>query len=71
MNVRDTRPDFAVLGGGLVGRLIAWRLAGDGHRVALYERGGPDGEQSAAGVAAALLAPLAAAARAALRVTAR
>ncbi|MBN3793134.1 FAD-dependent oxidoreductase, partial [Burkholderia sp. Ac-20353] len=45
MTVTNSRPDFAVLGGGLVGRLIAWRLAGDGHRVALYERGGPDGEQ--------------------------
>ncbi|TXG27194.1 FAD-dependent oxidoreductase, partial [Burkholderia territorii] len=38
MNLHACRPDFAVLGGGLVGRLIAWRLAGDGHRVALYER---------------------------------
>lgn len=33
------RADIAVLGGGLVGRLIAWRLAGLGMRVALYERG--------------------------------
>ncbi|NIF40736.1 FAD-dependent oxidoreductase, partial [Burkholderia sp. Tr-862] len=57
MNVHVSRPDFAVLGGGLVGRLIAWRLAGDGHRVALYERGGPDGEQSAAWIAAAVPAP--------------
>ncbi|WP_322075200.1 FAD-dependent oxidoreductase [Burkholderia cenocepacia] len=69
MNVRDARPDFAVLGGGLVGRLIAWRLAGDGHRVALYERGGPDGEQSAAWIAAAMLAPLAEAASAELLIT--
>ncbi|MBW5804055.1 MULTISPECIES: FAD-dependent oxidoreductase [Burkholderia] len=69
MNVRDTHPDFAVLGGGLVGRLIAWRLAGDGHRVALYERGGPDGEQSAAWIAAAMLAPLAEAASAELLIT--
>ncbi|WP_346777830.1 NAD(P)-binding protein, partial [Paraburkholderia sp. Ac-20336] len=34
---RPARPDFAVLGGGLCGRLVAWRLAGEGHRVALYE----------------------------------
>ncbi|WP_177315940.1 FAD-dependent oxidoreductase, partial [Burkholderia ubonensis] len=40
MSTPTSRPDFAVLGGGLVGRLIAWRLAGNGHRVALYERGG-------------------------------
>ncbi|MEN8513604.1 FAD-dependent oxidoreductase [Burkholderia sp. RS02] len=72
MNVQDSRParpDFAVLGGGLVGRLIAWRLAGDGYRVALYERGGPDGEQSAAWIAAAMLAPLAEAASAELLIT--
>ncbi len=69
MSVVNARPDFAVLGGGLVGRLIAWRLAGDGHRVALYERGGPDGEQSAAWVAAAMLAPLAEAASAELLIT--
>ncbi|KAB0637991.1 cytochrome C biogenesis protein CcdA [Burkholderia stagnalis] len=69
MSVVTARPDFAVLGGGLVGRLIAWRLAGDGHRVALYERGGPDGEQSAAWVAAAMLAPLAEAASAELLIT--
>jgi glycine oxidase len=36
---RSAQPDFAVLGGGLCGRLVAWRLAGEGHRVALYERG--------------------------------
>lgn len=55
-------PDFAVLGGGLCGRLIAWRLAGAGHRVALYERGDAAGSSSAAWVAAAMLAPLAEAA---------
>ncbi|PLZ01356.1 FAD-dependent oxidoreductase [Burkholderia sp. WAC0059] len=56
------QPDFAVLGGGLCGRLVAWRLAGAGHRVALYERGDADGSQAAAWVAAAMLAPLAEAA---------
>ncbi|MBE0632095.1 MAG: FAD-dependent oxidoreductase, partial [Burkholderia vietnamiensis] len=68
-NLGASRPDFAVLGGGLVGRLVAWRLAGDGHRVALYERGGPDGEQSAAWIAAAMLAPVAEAASAELLIT--
>ncbi|OJA55739.1 FAD-dependent oxidoreductase [Burkholderia ubonensis] len=69
MSTPTSRPDFAVLGGGLVGRLIAWRLAGNGHRVALYERGGPDGEQSAAWIAAAMLAPLAEAASAERLIT--
>ncbi|WP_321888862.1 FAD-dependent oxidoreductase [Paraburkholderia bannensis] len=62
-------PDFAVLGGGLSGRLVAWRLAGAGHRVALYERGGPEGGEAAAWVAAAMLAPLAEAAVAELLIT--
>jgi glycine oxidase len=58
-----------VLGGGLCGRLVAWRLAGQGHRVALYERGDAAGSQSAAWVAAAMLAPLAEAASAELLIT--
>ncbi|GLU34428.1 FAD-dependent oxidoreductase [Trinickia caryophylli] len=58
------KPDFAVLGGGLVGRLVAWQLAGEGHRVALYERGDARGAGSAAWVAAAMLAPFAEAASA-------
>lgn len=52
-------PTIAVLGAGLLGRLMAWSLARAGHRVAIYERGGPDASQSAAFVAAAMLAPLA------------
>ncbi len=63
------RPDFAVVGGGLCGRLVAWQLAGAGHRVALYERGDAAGTQSAAWVAAAMLAPLAEAASAELLIT--
>lgn len=58
------QPEFAVLGGGLAGRLVAWQLAGEGHRVALYERGDAAGASSAAWVAAAMLAPLAEAASA-------
>lgn len=57
-------PDVAVLGGGLSGRLIAWRLARAGHRVALYEQGESSGRSAAAWVAAAMLAPLAEAANA-------
>ena len=56
------QPDVAVLGGGLCGRLVAWRLAGEGLRVALYERGDAAGSGAAAWVAAAMLAPLAEAA---------
>jgi glycine oxidase len=66
---RGAVPDFAVIGGGLCGRLVAWRLAGAGHRVALYERGDAAGTQSAAWVAAAMLAPLAEAASAELLIT--
>ncbi len=63
-SVVSTAPDFAVLGGGLCGRLVAWLLAGDGYRVALYERGDAAGSGAAAWVAAAMLAPLAEAASA-------
>src|SRR6201996_3045545 len=66
---RSAQPDFAVIGGGLCGRLVAWRLAGAGHRVALYERGDAAGSQAAAWVAAAMLAPLAEAASAELLIT--
>ncbi len=48
-----------VLGAGLMGRLLACALAQAGHRVTLYDAGNPDGDQSAARVAAAMLAPLA------------
>ncbi|WP_323121910.1 FAD-dependent oxidoreductase [Burkholderia alba] len=69
MNVRASQAEFAVLGGGLVGRLIAWRLAGEGHRVVLAERGDASGSGAAAWVAAAMLAPLAEAASAELLIT--
>lgn len=58
----SSRPDIAVLGAGLSGRLTAWQLARQGYTVALYERGGPQGSDAAAWVAAAMLAPLAEAA---------
>jgi glycine oxidase len=48
-----------VLGAGLMGRLLACELAGAGHRVSLYAAGSANGDQSAAWVAAAMLAPLA------------
>ena len=50
---------FAILGAGLMGRLLGLSLAREGHAVDVYERGGPDASSSAAHVAAAMLAPLA------------
>ncbi|WP_347555115.1 FAD-dependent oxidoreductase [Robbsia sp. KACC 23696] len=52
--------DVAIAGAGLAGRLLAWRLARDGVRVALYERAAADDANSgsAAWVAASMLAPL-------------
>jgi glycine oxidase len=67
--VSPGRPDIAVLGGGLCGRLVAWLLAGEGLSVALYERGDAAGSGAAAWVAAAMLAPLAEAASAELLLT--
>jgi glycine oxidase len=69
MTPLGSQADFAVLGGGLVGRLVAWRLAGEGHRVVLVERGDAAGSGAAAWVAAAMLAPLAEAASAELLIT--
>ena len=42
-----------------MGRLLAVELARQGHRVDIYDAGSPLAEQSAANVAAAMLAPLA------------
>ena len=50
---------IVILGAGLMGRLLAWVLARRGHAVDLYDAAGPAAEQSAATVAAAMLAPLA------------
>jgi glycine oxidase len=52
-----TCPDIAVVGGGLLGRCLAWRAARVGARVALYEASGPLGEGSAAWAAAGMIAP--------------
>ncbi|NMM79813.1 glycine oxidase [Acidovorax sp. SRB_14] len=50
---------FAILGAGLMGRLLAVSLARAGHAVAVYEAQDASGQGSAARVAAAMLAPLA------------
>jgi len=50
---------FTILGAGLLGRLLAVTLARQGHTVAIYDKGGPLGEHSAARVAGGMIAPLA------------
>jgi glycine oxidase len=49
----------AILGAGLMGRLLAASLAQAGSKVDVYEAGSPQAEGAAARVAAAMLAPLA------------
>ena len=50
---------FAIVGAGLMGRLLAVALAKRGAQVELFEKGGADASKSAARIAAAMLAPLA------------
>ncbi len=50
---------YAIVGGGLMGRLLALALARGGAQVDLFDKGGPDGAHAAARIAAAMLAPLA------------
>ncbi len=51
--------NIVILGAGLMGRLLACQLARAGHRLELFDAGGPDALNSAARAAAAMLAPLA------------
>jgi glycine oxidase len=50
---------YAIVGAGLMGRLLAFALAQRGASVDLFDRGGATGEHAAARVAASMLAPLA------------
>ena len=50
---------LAIVGAGLMGRLLAVALAKRGAQVELYEKGSSDGSLAAARIAAAMLAPLA------------
>jgi glycine oxidase len=50
---------YAIVGGGLMGRLLALALAKGGAQVDLFDKGGPDAAHAAARIAAAMLAPLA------------
>ncbi len=49
---------FAIVGGGLIGRLTAWQLAKFGYRVTLLDKDSKRARQSAAYAAAGLLTPL-------------
>ncbi len=51
------RPDVAIVGGGLVGRCLAWRAARSGARVVLYDSASSRGINSAAWAAAGMIAP--------------
>ncbi|MBT2325153.1 FAD-dependent oxidoreductase [Variovorax paradoxus] len=61
MNAQSALPfgSAAVLGAGLMGRLLAVTLAQAGCKVELFDAGGPEADGAAARVAAAMLAPLA------------
>ena len=52
-----TRRDISIVGGGLLGRCLAWRAAKAGARVVLYDAAGRHGEGSAAWVAGGMIAP--------------
>ncbi|BDW11007.1 cytochrome c biogenesis protein CcdA [Polynucleobacter sp. SHI8] len=54
-----SRKNIAILGAGLLGRLLAVELANAGCQVSVYDKSSPQSPQSAAFVAAAMLAPLA------------
>lgn len=51
--------NYAIVGAGLLGRLLAVKLVHAGAKVELFDQGGPAAEHSAARVAASMLAPLA------------
>src|SRR5260370_15627957 len=59
LSLHDALPisDIAVVGGGLLGRLLAWRASTAGLRVALYDAASSQGEGSAAWVAAGMITP--------------
>ncbi|QWE17545.1 FAD-dependent oxidoreductase [Polynucleobacter sp. AP-Nino-20-G2] len=59
MNSTFAKGKYAIVGAGLIGRLLAVALAKRGAQVELFEKGGSDALESPARIAAAMLAPLA------------
>ncbi|MES2587154.1 MAG: FAD-dependent oxidoreductase [Pseudomonadota bacterium] len=59
MNKAFSSGKYAIVGAGLMGRLLAVALAKRGAQVELFEKGSSDARDSAARIAAAMLAPLA------------
>lgn len=49
--------NIGIVGAGLVGRLLAWRLLRAGHGVSLFDQDDGSGQQAAGFIAAAMLAP--------------
>lgn len=59
LHKRATSPvHVAIAGGGLMGRLLAWRLTALGHRVSLFDAGSLAKPKNAAYTAAAMLSPM-------------
>ena len=58
-NVALTNGKYAIVGAGLMGRLLAVTLAKRGAQVDLFDKGDATGQHAAARIAAAMLAPLA------------
>lgn len=49
---------IAIAGAGLLGRLLAWRLARQGHKITLFDAGDPHHSRAAAFTAAAMISPM-------------
>ena len=58
-SARFSNSKYAIVGGGLMGRLLALALAKEGAQVDLFDKGGSDSTHAAAHIAAAMLSPLA------------
>lgn len=56
--MRDSQLNIGIAGGGLLGRLLAWRLLKLGHKVTLHEAGSLVNSTAAANTAAAMISPL-------------
>lgn len=52
-------PSIAIIGAGLIGKLLAWQLSRSGMEVSVFERSSEDKPESAAWTAAAMVAPVA------------